>query len=70
MPGLPVVSLACYSRIPALVDHTNNDRNARRRESFAIIQCLVDKYDPEHKISSVGENKCLELQWLAFQISG
>ena len=44
--------------------------NARHRESLAIIQYLVNKYDPEHKISSVGEAKYLELQWLAFQISG
>lgn len=45
-------------------------RKTQRRESLAIIQYVIDKYDAEHKISSVGENKYLELQWLAFQISG
>ena len=32
---------------------------------------LVDKYDPEHKISAAGgEDKYHQLKWMAFQISG
>ena len=41
------------------------------RESDAILVYLVDKYDPEHKISAVSEeDKYHQLQWLFFQASG
>lgn len=75
-------------RIPAIIDHKNNDFVlwyvkvcTRRcllsrlchshRESNAIIQYLVDKYDPEYKISvPEGPEKYQQLQWLYFQASG
>ncbi len=42
-----------------------------RRESNAIMIYLVDKYDPEHKISAAETNdKYHQLQWLFFQASG
>ena len=42
-----------------------------RRESDAILTYLVEKYDPEHKISFVQhEEKIQQLQWLFFQASG
>lgn len=45
--------------------------HAVNRESDAIIQYLVDKYDPEHKISASTEaDKYKQLQWLFFQASG
>ena len=34
------------------------------------MEYLVDKYDKDHKISSTGPDKYIELQWLAFQVSG
>lgn len=42
------------------------------RESGAIIQYLIDKYDRQHKISFVpGTNEYYtHLQWLYFQASG
>lgn len=41
------------------------------RESCAIMQYLVDKYDPEHRISVSGtDEKYHQLQWLFFQASG
>ena len=41
------------------------------RESDAILTYLVDKYDPEHKISASTEaDKYHQLQWLFFQASG
>ena len=41
------------------------------RESNAILQYLVDKYDPEHTISVSDENeKYIQTQWLYFQASG
>lgn len=43
----------------------------RIRESGAILQYLVDKYDPMHKISVNGvEEKYTQLQWVFFQSSG
>lgn len=45
--------------------------NLNSRESGAIIVYLVDKYDPEHKVSAATENEKYEqLQWLMFQASG
>ncbi|KAI0323914.1 glutathione S-transferase C-terminal-like protein [Cubamyces sp. BRFM 1775] len=56
-------------RIPALIDHHNNDFVVW--ESNAILTYLVDKYDPEGKISVKGfEEKIHQLQWLFFQSSG
>lgn len=44
---------------------------ARHRESDAILLYLVDRYDPEHKISVTAEGeKYQQLQWLFFQASG
>jgi glutathione S-transferase len=40
------------------------------RETLAILEYLVDKYDKDHKFSSTGLDKYIELQWLAFQVSG
>ena len=34
------------------------------------MEYVVDKYDKDHKLSSVGQDKYIELQWLAFQVSG
>ncbi|GAA96620.1 hypothetical protein E5Q_03290 [Mixia osmundae IAM 14324] len=39
-------------------------------ESNAIIKYLVDRYDPEHKISATGDDIYLQDQWLSFQASG
>lgn len=55
-------------RIPAIIDHHNNDFTVW--ESLAILEYLVEKYDKGHKISSTGQDKYVELQWLAFQVSG
>ncbi len=45
--------------------------SVRRRESDAIITYLVEKYDPEGKISATSfEEKMQQLQWLFFQASG
>ena len=41
------------------------------RESNAILTYLVDKYDPEHKISASNDaDKYHQLQYLFFQSSG
>ncbi|KZO98631.1 thioredoxin-like protein, partial [Calocera viscosa TUFC12733] len=56
-------------RIPAIVDHKNGDFTLW--ESDAILLYLVDKYDPEHKISASTEaDKYKQNQWLFFQASG
>ncbi|KAF9777541.1 glutathione S-transferase C-terminal-like protein [Thelephora terrestris] len=55
-------------RIPAIIDHRNNDFVVW--ETLAILEYLVDKYDKNHKVSSTGQDKYIELQWLAFQVSG
>ncbi|EIW59514.1 glutathione S-transferase C-terminal-like protein [Trametes versicolor FP-101664 SS1] len=56
-------------RIPTLVDHKNGDFVIW--ESDAILTYLVEKYDPEGKISvKTPEEKTLQLQWLFFQASG
>jgi glutathione S-transferase len=44
--------------------------NAVCRESDAIIEYLVEKYDPENKISVSGDDRHKQLQWLFFQASG
>ncbi|KAI0632132.1 glutathione S-transferase C-terminal-like protein, partial [Trametes polyzona] len=58
-------------RIPTLIDHKNNDFVVW--ESNAIIMYLVDKYDPEGKISvnrANIEQLTQQNQWLFFQASG
>ncbi|KZO98636.1 glutathione S-transferase C-terminal-like protein [Calocera viscosa TUFC12733] len=56
-------------RIPAIVDHKTGDFTLW--ESDAILLYLVDKYDPEHKISASTEaDKYKQNQWLFFQASG
>ncbi|KAI0676494.1 glutathione S-transferase C-terminal-like protein, partial [Trametes maxima] len=56
-------------RLPALVDHNNGDFTIW--ESNAIIQYLLEKYDPEHKLSVTDANDKHTLnQWLYFQASG
>lgn len=56
-------------RIPTIIDHKNGDLVLW--ESCAILAYLVDKYDPEHKISASTEaDKAKQLQWLFFQASG
>lgn len=45
--------------------------SVNHRESDAIITYLVEKYDPEGKISATSfEEKIQQLQWLFFQASG
>ena len=48
------------------------DSNTAHRESNAIIQYIVDKYDKEHKISVAPgtDEYYTQLQWLYFQASG
>lgn len=56
-------------RIPALVDHKNNDFVLW--ESDAILVYLAEKYDTAHAFSaSTAEGKLEQLQWLFFQASG
>ncbi|KAI0081359.1 glutathione S-transferase C-terminal-like protein [Panus rudis PR-1116 ss-1] len=56
-------------RIPALVDHKNNDFTIW--ESNAILLYLVDKYDTEKKFTVTEEgDKYHLIQWLFFQASG
>ncbi|OCH84432.1 glutathione S-transferase [Obba rivulosa] len=56
-------------RIPTIIDHHNDDFVVW--ESAAILMYLVEKYDTEHKISVTDpKEKIIQLQWLAFQISG
>lgn len=73
-------------RIPTLIDHKNNDfvvwyvhvrfaecphTDSHYRESCAIIEYLVEKYDSERKISfDKFEERIQLLQWLFFQSSG
>jgi len=56
-------------RIPTLIDHRNND--FALWESGAIILYLLEKYDPEHRLSVVSpDEKAVLIQWLFFQTSG
>ncbi|KAK7676497.1 hypothetical protein QCA50_020571 [Cerrena zonata] len=70
-------------RIPALIDHENNNNfaflfsftvpsyNAAVRESDAILLYIVDKYDTEKKLTVANTNEKYQLiQWLFFQASG
>ncbi|KAL7265892.1 hypothetical protein RUND412_011578, partial [Rhizina undulata] len=64
----PYVTINPNGRVPALIDHNNNDYAIF--ESGAIILCLVEKYDTEHKISfETLEEKGQAWQWLMLQIS-
>lgn len=56
-------------RVPALVDHQNNDFVIW--ESGAILYYLVEKYDKDGKFfgTSVDE-RAVTMQWLTFQLSG
>ncbi|KAH8148828.1 uncharacterized protein LAJ45_07171 [Morchella importuna] len=68
----PYIDLCPNGRMPALVDHSNNDYTIW--ESGAIILYIVSKYDTEHKISFSKEMDDeltgQALQWLMFQMSG
>ncbi|KAK9351965.1 glutathione S-transferase [Lipomyces doorenjongii] len=56
-------------RIPALVDHSNNDFIIW--ESGAIILYLVKKYDTEHKLYPASlEDQTLVDTWFFFQMTG
>lgn len=56
-------------RIPAVVDHGNNDFVLW--ESNAIIEYILAKYDTENKLSFPDfENQQYMRQWLYFQASG
>ncbi|KAK7676486.1 hypothetical protein QCA50_020560 [Cerrena zonata] len=56
-------------RIPALIDHKNNDFAIW--ESDAILLYIVDKYDTEKKLAVTDTNEKYQLiQWLFFQASG
>ncbi|GJF00121.1 glutathione S-transferase [Phanerochaete sordida] len=56
-------------RIPTLIDHANGDYTLW--ESDAILYYLVEKYDPEHKVSVADAGERFQvLQWLFFQASG
>lgn len=56
-------------RIPALVDHTNNDYVVW--ESAAILLYLVDKYDKEKRLTVMeDEDRHRLYTWLFFQMSG
>jgi glutathione S-transferase len=56
-------------RLPALVDHSNNDFTIW--ESGAIMLYLVGKYDTEHKISFADfDSNATANQYLMFQMSG
>ncbi|GJE90968.1 glutathione S-transferase [Phanerochaete sordida] len=68
--GPEYLKLNPNGRIPALVDHKNNDFIIW--ESNAVIQYLVDRYDTAHKISVAPgtDEYYTQLQWLYFQASG
>ncbi|EJT97672.1 glutathione S-transferase C-terminal-like protein [Dacryopinax primogenitus] len=56
-------------RIPALIDHGNNDFSLW--ESNAILMYLVDQYDKEHRLSAdTNVDQAIQDQWLLFQASG
>ena len=63
-------TLSCGKHVPASfpAQHFSSRKN---RESDAILLYLVERYDPEHKISAATEaEKYQQLQWLFFQSSG
>lgn len=65
----PFTTLNPNGRVPALVDHSNNDFTIW--ESGAIILYLVGKYDKDHKISFPDfDTTAIANQYLMFQMSG
>lgn len=65
----PYVVICPNGRLPALIDHHNNDLAIW--ESGAMIMYIVGKYDLEEKISFKNyEDSARAVQWLMFQISG
>lgn len=65
----PYTKLNPNGRMPALVDHSNNDFTIW--ESGAIILYLIGKYDKAHKISFADfDTTALANQYLMFQMSG
>lgn len=65
----PYTDICPNGRLPALVDHNNNDLAIW--ESGAIILYLVGKYDPEEKMGFKNfEDNMKAVQWLMFQMSG
>ncbi|KAI5476555.1 hypothetical protein MNV49_007502 [Pseudohyphozyma bogoriensis] len=66
--GPAYIALNPNGRIPCLVD---NETGFTLWESGAIITYLVEKFDPDHKISATtAEERYQQLQWLFFQTSG
>ncbi|OAA64491.1 Glutathione S-transferase protein [Niveomyces insectorum RCEF 264] len=59
-------------RIPALTDTFTDGAPIRIFESGSILQYLVDRYDPEHKVSyPPGSREYYEVNnWLFFQMAG
>ncbi|CAD6890571.1 unnamed protein product [Tilletia controversa] len=56
-------------RVPALVDHGNNDFTVW--ESGACLIYLADKYDQEGRFyGKTAEERALTAQWLTYQLSG
>lgn len=57
-------------RVPALVDHKNNDFCIW--ESGAIMFYLVDKYEKQGGkfFGTTPEERALVMQWLTYQLSG
>ncbi|KAL7267823.1 hypothetical protein RUND412_009575 [Rhizina undulata] len=65
----PFITINPNGRVPALIDHNNNDYAIF--ESGAIVLYLVEKYDTEHTISfKTLEEKGQAWQWLMLQMSG
>lgn len=59
-------------RIPAIVHHRPDGTDFSVFESSAIILYLVQRFDPEHKLSfKAGTDEASEaLQWIFFSVSG
>ncbi|CAO1614853.1 unnamed protein product [Sympodiomycopsis kandeliae] len=67
--GAKFLKLNPNGRVPALVDHQNNDFTVW--ESGAILLYLVGKYDKDGKFSGkTVEEQALTNQWLTHQLSG
>jgi len=55
-------------RVPALVDHTNNDFTVW--ESGAILLYVAERFDPSGKfVGKTLEEKAEVWQWLMFQVN-
>lgn len=65
----PYTKLCSNGRLPTIVDHHNDDFTIW--ESGAIILYLVERYDPDEKMSFKDRNDSARaVQWLMFQMSG